>query len=184
MSAKLRWMLAGLALVVCACAGCPEGGGGSDAGQDAGFDVTPGQLDVQIGKNVDGQWQAFADDGATIEVVSGFQGGYHLGPALRIERPPADSFITVVDYSVTDVDTGEELAAEPSRYRVNERTWEPRPSGYFVRPWERYILDIDDPAKVEGRTVRISVEVTVEGGLGSGSDSVVVEVVDEVNELG
>ncbi len=169
-----------IVVVVLLAAGCS--GDPAPSTSDAGTDASGANLAVEIGRNVDGQFQPFSDQDPTIEVVSGFQGGFHVGPALRIDSPAADKFITVVDYAVTDVDTGEALAAEPSKYRVDQSTWEPRPGGKRVRLWERYVLDVDGPDAVTGRTVRIDVDLKVEGGLGAGSDSVVVKVVDNVDE--
>lgn len=157
---------------------CTDPGGGSDAG-----DTDPGTLGVELGKRTDQpEFASITQPGTDLELISGFQGGYHLEPALRIAHPGPDEFITVVDYAVVDTDTGESLEEEPGLYRVDQRAWTRADDG-LVRLWERVILAIDEPADAAGRRVRIEVDVDVEGGLGHGSDTLVVDIINEVDEL-
>lgn len=183
MSCRLfRFIRATLVVAALLLAGCPEGGGQSDAGTDSGWDVQPVELEVGLGRAEQDQFVEMTGSQPTLEVVSGFQGGYHIEPALRIEEPPVDEFITVVEYRVTDVDTGEVLTADPMSYRVDARAWNHQ-EGAYVRTWERVILNVLEASEAAGRTVRIDVSVEVEGGLGGGQDSVTVDLVNEVDEL-
>ncbi len=171
----------GLFVLCCALfAGCSGGsGGGSDAGTDGGEPT----LEVTLGKRAGERFEAFDSAEPAFEIISGFQGGFHIEPAIQLEPPDASTFITVVRYSVTDVDTGEVLSMEPSGYRIDSSGWRSQ-DGALVPRFERVVLDVVDPGEAAGRQVRIDVEVDVEGGLGHGSDSAVVDLVDEVDEFG
>ncbi|MFP4598197.1 MAG: hypothetical protein ACLFVJ_08095, partial [Persicimonas sp.] len=93
-------------------AGCSGGAGGEgDAGTEDGGEPT---LEVTLGKRAGEQFEAFDSDQPAFEIISGIQGGFHIEPAIQLEPPDASTFITVVNYTVTDVDTGEVLSEQPS----------------------------------------------------------------------
>lgn len=165
-------------------AGCPDDPPESDAGIDGGTDADPPALLIELGERDDSSFVAFTDEQPTLEVVSGFQGGYHIEPALRMDGVEAGEFISVVSYRVTDVETGEVLTSDPTSYRINQRAWNHQPDVGYVRVWEQVILsNVIDPDDAAGRVVELEVDVEVEGGLGYGSDSVSVLLVNEINEL-
>jgi hypothetical protein len=162
---------------------CP-GGGGSDAGPDAGDDAgdaTPVPIESELGIADDG----FAElpEDPTLEVVSGFQGGFHIEPALRIAEPSVEEFITVVEYTVTDVDSGEVLSVDSFSYRVRHRAWNHEPGVGYTRSWEQVILDVVDGDEAAGRTVRVDVRVEVEETHAVGSASAEYNLVNEIDEL-
>jgi hypothetical protein len=158
---------------------CPEGDENPDAG-----DVEEVPIEVELGMRFapDYEFIELPPD-PTFEIVSGFQGGYHIEPALRIAQPEASEFISVVDYTVTDVDTGEIFTDDPYQYRVSQREWDFEPGLGYVRTWEQIILDFIDDDDAAGRSVRIDVRVHVEETNAVGTDSAVVEIVNETNEL-
>jgi hypothetical protein len=159
---------------------CPEGGGSSDAGHDAGET----SIEVELGMRSDPD-HAFTDfpAGATLEVISGFQGGYHIEPAIRLAETEVDEFITVVEYTITDVDSGQLLSNQPFSYRVQHSAWNHEPGVGYTRTWERVILDVIDGDEAAGRSVRIDVRIHVEETNAIGTDSAEIDIVNEVNEL-
>lgn len=164
--------------------GCPENLPDPDAGSDAGADADPPALTVELGTRQETSFVSFDADQPALEVVSGFQGGYHIEPALRVEGVEADDFISVVSYRVSDAETGELLTSNPTKYRVNQGAWSFQPEVGHVRLWEQVVLrNLINPDDAAGRVVDIEVEVRVERGLGYGSESVSVLLVNDVNEL-
>ena len=164
-------------------AGCadPEGEN-PDAGSDAG-DASE-SLEVELGRRIDpAEHDPLPDSGAVFEIISGFQGGYHIEPTLRMKDPGPDEFITLIDYELIDPETGEEVTMEPSRYRGNEAGWTRVPPDSYVRTYQQFILDTFDPEELVGRSFELRVRVEVEDGGGTGSDSAMIELVDEVDEL-
>jgi hypothetical protein len=164
-----------------ALSGClPPGGnnGNSDAGDG---DVEEGPFEVTLGKSTQGDFEAFSGT-PTLEVVSGFQGGFHLEPALMLEEVAPSEFFAVVSYEVEDVDSGELLHRDPSMYRVDQGAFV-ESQGALLRTFDRVILEVNTADDAAGRTVELSVEVELEG-IGTVSRSHTVELVDEVNELG
>lgn len=160
---------------------CPDGGEGTtDAGHDVA-DVEEVPIESELGIADDGFAELPANP--TLEVVSGFQGGFHIEPALRIAEPEVTEFITVVEYEVTDVDTGELLSNDPFLYRVRHRAWNHEPGVGYTRSWEQVILNIVDADQAAGRTVRVDVRVHVEETNAVGTDSAEYDIVNEIDEL-
>lgn len=174
------WLLLVAALLL---AGCPEEPPDSDAGHDGGADGSPPAIEVELGGRQDGSFVKVTEEEPTLEVVSGFQGGYHIEPGLRMETIGAEEFISVVEYRVTDAETGELLSSDPMSYRINQRAWNYEPGVGHFRVWEQVILNVIDPDDAAGRLVDIDVRVFVEGGLGEGTDAMTVRLINEVNEL-
>lgn len=168
--------------------GCPaeEPPQTGDAGADTAADAAGPLLEARVlkpaGMGSNPTYEPFDGPEPTLEIVSGPQGGYHVEVALQIEEPSEASFITVVSWSLSHAETGDVLSRQPSSLRIDDRGWERGDDGELLLPRYWLVLDIVDAADVEGETVQLDVELEVEGGLGHGSDSVEVELVDEVDE--
>ena len=160
--------------------GCFPPGNGSNGTSDAGGDST-GDFTVTLGKTENESFSRLTD-GTTMEVVSGIQGGWHVEPALRMTDVSRDSFITVVTYTITDADTGDQISQSPSMYRIDAGAWEMDGNAY-IRLRDQVRFDVSSASEAAGRTVELRVKVEIEEGGGFVVDTATVELVDEVDEL-
>jgi hypothetical protein len=167
-------------VATCLLFGCPPPGGDNNGTADAG-DVEEAPFDVEIGKSSQGDYAEFSAT-PQLEVVAGFQGGFHIEPALKISQLQPDAFFAVISYRIEDVDSGETLHQSPSMYRVDEGAFDASAGAWF-RNYDRVILSVSTASEAAGRTVDLFVEVEIEG-LGTASVSRTVELVDEVDEFG
>lgn len=162
---------------------CPPPGGGednNDAGADSG-DVVEDAFELELGKSNQGEFEAFSGQ-PELEVVSGFQGGFHLEPAIRMDGLGRDEYFAIVTYSVVDTDTGQALHRSPSTYRVNESAFE-REGSAWIRSYDRVILEVNTASDAAGREVELNVSVEIEG-YGRASTFVTASLVDEIDETG
>jgi len=176
------WSFALVVLLAPVAAGChPPSEGGSDGGTDTeGDGWTPEELSVEAGRLVDGgaTFEPYADGGdAEIELVAGFQGGFHVEPDLRLTDLDSDAFTTVIDYVVERTSNGERVN-RPSEFTIrSEFGWEELDSGWVHRG-NQVIFDINRPAQIVGDEVELQVSVDLESGARS-QTRVIGTIVDE-----
>ncbi|MGM0555259.1 MAG: hypothetical protein ACQEVA_02675 [Myxococcota bacterium] len=171
-----------MALLVAAffSSACPPPGEGNNGNTDAG-DVEQASFDVRLGKSDQGTYTEFSST-PQLEVVAGFQGGFHVEPALKVEQLQPDEFFAVVSYRIEDVNTGETIHRSPAMYRVDEGAFE-QSGEAWLRNYDRVILEVNTAGEAAGRTVDVFVEVEIEG-MGTAGASQTVELVDEIDEIG
>ncbi len=168
MAVPTRWLW----LVALALAGCADAGGATDAGGDPdGY--APG-TDPHVVLGTGGS--AFVDippSGATLELVHGPQGGWHLEVSARLYGLTIDGLLlgyrTERDGTVVSMPTEYTL----ERFRVV-------PEGdHYLRAGDRVIFDIADGSEVVGATVDVIVTATPTDG-DPVTDRRTVTVVDEI----
>ncbi len=121
-----------------------------------GQDGTSASVWVEAGHGLTAYEQI--DDGDTIEMVLGSQGGWHIDLAARFGgTSPDDHFII---YRVFD-DTYTEQISYPIKAFVNADEVTSGGDGTFEQVGIRTVFAIDDPDEVRGRTWIIETEFIV-----------------------
>lgn len=187
-----RWVGVAFAVMLLGTGCYRPGNGSGDASSDTsdseevsdGAEMSdgtwePGDLTLEAGRLVGDadSFEAYADDGsAVIELVMGFQGGYHIEPALRLQGVETSGLETEIEYVVTRTSNGNRLN-RPSEFRIGRRGWEERETGYIHRS-NPVIFDIQRPSDIVGDEVELQLRVDVDSG-GRGTTRVVGTIVDE-----
>jgi len=159
-------------LVLLCCAGEPTQGGGSGGGG------SPGTPTVELGAGRT-SYEALPEQGATLEIVSGPQGGWHFEHTLLISGFDPEG--AVVEYTVQDLSTGANIAFG-AVYVLRRKGLVEAEGGQLLRVGDRTVLDIASPAEVEGRTLELRC-VASRAGEPFAEDSVRFLATDEVDEL-
>ncbi len=187
-----------LALVVIVAAagliGCPpeiepedDGGDGwtdeqADAGPPSCPDL-PSEADASSGSGlVMGQssddlesFTPYAEREAEVKLIQGFQGGYHVEPALFLPDPPGGEFQADVHYEVRRTGSDEQLN-QISQYPADHHAWMDYCDG-LLHHSSRVILSIDSPGALIGDEISLEVRVDIDGE-GEVSASKTATVVD------
>lgn len=134
------------------------GYGVPDDGGDGGGDR------LQLGRTMEGgsSFEAYATATAEIELVHGFQGGYHVEPALYVTGVGESAPDTSIDYLVERAGSGEQLSRDTS-YDIGPRGWTEYEDGYLHRS-NPVIFDIEQPDEVVGDPVTLEVTVDIVDG--------------------
>lgn len=112
-------------------------------------------------------------DGDPVELVAGFQGGWHVDLCVRGEGLAPDGLW--LDYEARDPQTGASLSYETQALLgENNVLWTDEG---WLRLGDRVVFDIEAPEQVVGSEVCLFVEV--DGESWSGEDSRCVTIVDE-----
>lgn len=165
-----------------ALAGCGDSGGGSDGGPPDGEpedrqqpDIgPPPEMGLQLGTGV-GSFEPIPEEGGTLEIFLGSQGGFHVFAAVRFSDSiePDNALLT---YTLTDTSSGESLIL-PKEVSLAERRLLTEP-GAWIRAGDRLIFEASDPSTATG--VEVEVTATLEPEAGEPVfDSRVVTVVDD-----
>lgn len=146
--------------------GCSEGPGPIDD-EDAAA-VAPR---VELGTG-EVSFAPLAETGATLELVHGPQGGYHVLVSVRVWDLDLDRVSLVYDVSAgTRVLSRTPFVLEASRFA--------REGDHVVRTGDFAILDVAAPDEVAGQQVLVQVTATAEDGT-SATDARTVTIVDEL----
>lgn len=119
---------------------------------DAGATAAPPSVDLGAGLTA---YRDLADEGETIELVRGPQGGWHIDLGVRVRGFAPD------DLGLTYTATTSDRVFGQVRYEVRDgRKFRPTVEGW-VRPGDRVVFDIADPSEVVGRELTVSVALDV-----------------------
>ena len=175
--AALAAVLLGIAV---ASAGCDPGGtpvegdadangweldGGGEVADDAEPDARgASEFSLQLGRPADQGmgFEPYASSDPELEIVRGFQGGFHLEPSLYITELDRRDFTAVIDYQVVRLSDGESLI-RPTEYTIDQAGWISWADGY-VHHSNPVIFTASQPSEVTGTEVRLQVTVRLEGG--------------------
>jgi hypothetical protein len=104
----------------------------------------------------------YSDEGAEVRLVHGFQGGYHLEPAVYVPDGPDGEFESEVYYDVWRLSDGERLNRR-RRYLVTHHGWLDYEGG-LLHHSNPVILAVSSPEALVGDRVCLEVRVDIEGG--------------------
>ncbi len=148
--------------------------GGSANGEPCGTQGTPA---ITLGTGV-ARFETLRPNGATLELVRGPQGGFHVYGAVRMARLDPDG--AELRYEVRRQDDGTTLTLE-RRVRLSRRRIQLRSGMCQFRLGDLLIFDPDrfgEPADVEGLQVAVSATLSTPDGTVH-QDEHVVRLVDE-----
>ena len=160
------------AILSVGCSG--GGGGGSDVGwtfQDVDDhsssdpDGTESdELVLDLGRRTMGGngFEPYDDSNADVEIVHGFQGGYHIEPTLYLTGVDEEMFTADIHYEVVRDSDGEMLNSRKD-YVVDHYGWMSYQDG-FLHHSNPVIFAISGPSDVKGDGVEISITVDVRQG--------------------
>lgn len=157
------------------------GEAGADGGGDGDLSMTLGRLNTE-----ERSFEKYPVGEARVEVVSGFQGGFHVEPSILLQGVEADPFEAELEYEVRDRDSGE-VMTRPTLYNIESRWgWlEYKKGDGVVHHSNPVIFDgIAGPEDVEGEKVILWVRAKI---METGAEVEVekeAEIINETNELG
>jgi hypothetical protein len=150
-----------------AMVGCSAGPGAIDD-EDAAAAPAPR---VELGTG-EVSFVPIAESGATLELVHGPQGGYHVLVSVRVWDLDLDRVSLVYEVSAgTRALSRTPFVLEASRFA--------REGDHVVRTGDFAILDVTGPEDVAGQDVLVRVTATADDG-SSATDARTVTVVDEI----
>jgi hypothetical protein len=168
-----------LLLVLAVACGQEDGGGGEDAGSfgDAsrGMDSgAPGDgARVELGTGTTA-YRELPATGASLDLVHGPQGGWHVDLAVRIYVDDPEG--AILAYEGRDPATGAVITM-PSRFMLRTARLT-REGDHWLRVADRAIFDVAEPADVVGRDVEVVASLERTGAV-SVSDRRTITVVDD-----
>jgi hypothetical protein len=162
-------------LLATAMAGCTSddagGGGEPDAGPPG--DAMAAMPRVELGTG-GASYREIATTGATLELVHGPQGGFHVDVAVRFWDVEPDG--TILGYVGRDTAT-DTVITLPSRFELSARRVV-REGDHWVRAGDILVFDAMSPDAVVGKTVEIT--ATLEPTAGAPvTDTRTIVVVDD-----
>ncbi|MBL9025819.1 MAG: hypothetical protein JNL21_26730 [Myxococcales bacterium] len=168
-----------LLLIGClgACGESDLAAGGGGANEGAGGSSLPSSLSIELGAGRT-EFVELPSEGATLELVSGPQGGWHLEITLRMTS--YDGELVTLDYRASDV--GGTALGYPAEYPVDADNLVLAADGRYERVGDRVVLNIAGPDEVKDSDVLVECRVW-RGGTQLAETSRVVRVLDEVDEL-
>jgi len=183
---QLAFAAAGLMLVVgVGCFppdGTPETGPDTHStpdadGVDGSGEVSDGDLTLTMGRSSDDResYDPYPDEGAEIRLIHGFQGGYHVEPALHVAGIEAREFSTTIRYSVERIEDGEKLNRR-NTYNIGQYGWMDHQGGHLHHS-NPVVFETRMPDQLLGDAVRMTVTVDIDDG-GRVSDTQTGTLVD------
>lgn len=135
-------LMIGLFVTLCACGEVEDKGNNEDPNSE------PAAAMVEVGTYSAATYQPLAE-GDPIEIISGFQGGWHIEPVLHVEGVDSSELSGSLSMSVETTDgvllaSSGEQELEPGFFDQNETGW-----SYFSFP---VIFDVE-PFGYEGQEV-------------------------------
>lgn len=118
-------------------------------------------------------WQELAD-GGSLELVAGFQGGWHVDVSVRGEGLAPDDLW--LNYEARDARSGAALSFV-TQARLNEANVLRDDDGLWLRLGDRVVFDIEGPESLVGHEVCLAVTAT--SATWGGEDERCVVIVDE-----
>lgn len=145
---------------------------------DDGNGEGDGGVELTLGRSADGGsgFEAYSTASAEIDLVHGFQGGYHVEPTLYLTGVGDSAPDTRIDYVVERAGDGEQISRDTS-YEIVPGGWTSYQNGYLHRS-NPVIFDIQEPEEVVGDPVELTVTVDVTDGE-EVTESVEGTIVDE-----
>lgn len=119
------------------------------------------------------------EEGDPVELVSGPQGGFHLEFTLHLFNVDPENLI--LDYQVREQSAGKQLSF-PARYVIG-KGYVLDEGVHFLRVGDRAILDVKEPAQVQGLQVQASCSIE-RAGIILAQDQKSITIVDQIDELG
>jgi hypothetical protein len=146
-----------------------------DQGEQPAVELPPAQIELGAGR-VD---FIPVQNGDSIELVSGPQGGYHLEFTLRLFDVDPEGL--VLDYQVHERSSAKRLSIQ-ARYIIGKGYVLDR-GDHFLRVGDRAILDVKSPMEARGLEVDASCRIERAGAV-LAEDNKRLSIIDEINELG
>jgi hypothetical protein len=150
---------------------------GGDANEGAGGAPLTSPLSIELGAGRT-EFVELPSEGATLELVSGPQGGWHLEITLRMTS--YDGELVTLDYRASDA--GGVALGYPAEYPVDADNLVLLAEGRYERVGDRVVLEIASPSEVVGTDLLVECRVW-RGGKQLAETSRVVRVIDELDEL-
>ncbi len=172
--------LLGFALLAFGCGEVQKTKKSSDMGMPDVSDTRPPDdgFDVQLRGR--GTGEAFVE-GQEVELVSGFQGGYHIDVVLFVETLP-EVTDGITRARVRHVETSERFAGITAD--IFAENWRVDPEGGFVYSIPPVVTDgFSYPSDAIGDPIELEVTTTMDDGT-EARDIVRLVLVDEIEELG
>ncbi|MEM9068990.1 MAG: hypothetical protein AAGE52_10810 [Myxococcota bacterium] len=143
----------------------------SDSGDPDSGSVATHYVELGTGQE---RFVPVTDVGSRVELVAGFQGGFHIDVAVRLYDMPVDGL--VLRYEVRDLDGT--VRSLPAEYALRESR-ATREGDAWVHTGNFVQLDIRVASDVIGDTVVLAVEADPLGRLAPVTDEVTVTVADD-----
>lgn len=187
-------MAVGAALVAAAVWGCSDGEGdqpGSDTedwstSTDVSGDADTTEsnpeptdgLSLALGRPADGGegFEAYAEEDAEIELVHGFQGGYHIEPVLYLSGIEREGFEADVEYVVEERESGQQVN-RTSEFQIGRFGLNEYEGGYLYHS-PPVVFEVESPSEITGAEIRLEVSLDVVGG-SSTTTTRIATIVDE-----
>lgn len=137
--------------------------GGEESGPDADRACREGG-DLVLGQSSSDRasFTPYSEENAEVRLVHGFQGGYHLEPAVYVPDGPDGEFEAEVYYDVWRLEDDERLNRR-RRYLVTHHGWMEYEGG-LLHHSNPVILAVSSPEALVGDRVCLQVRVDIEGG--------------------
>ncbi|MFT5353629.1 MAG: hypothetical protein ACI9KE_000829 [Polyangiales bacterium] len=114
-------------------------------------------------------------DGDDAELVAGPQGGWHVDVALRLfNLEPDGALLTLQGF---DADSGDALTVPIARRLTRSRVR--RVDDHWLRLGDQMVFDVDDPAEVTDREVRLTATIAEADGRET-SGALRVHIIDDL----